>query len=285
MYAGRPYNGRWPLSVTRAPATNIRFVISPEASPCSLADIAGPGDIAAIVGAGGKTTTMFVLANALAEQGLRVVTTKSTTIHRPSLARSPKLLVSPPDCWRRDLPAALNHSPVVTVVTAAPTSRRYDGISPELAPDLLRASDADVLIVEADGARRRLLKAPAAHEPAMPAGATLVIPVACLAAVGRPLAARHVHRPEVVAEILGIEPGVALTVDHVLALLLDPRAGRKSAPTTARLWPALTATDTVTSGELTKLRDALNAQPHLAGWIEANADGAYTAHHRVRRPR
>lgn len=250
---------------------------SPAASPGWLADIAGPGDIAAIVGAGGKTSTMFALAKALAERGLRVVTTKSTNIHRPSLARSPKLLVSPPDRWQDELPSALDEHPVITVVTAAPTPRRYDGIPPDLAPELLRASGADVLIVEADGARRRLLKAPAAHEPAMPAGATLVIPVACLAAIGRPLAERHVHRPELVAAILGIELGARLTVDHVFTLLLDTRAGRKAAPASARLWPALTATDKVERDQLAAIRAALNAQRHVTGCIEAEADGTYTA--------
>ena len=130
---------------------------SDAATACSLADIAGPGDIVAIVGAGGKTTTMFALASALSERGLRVVTTKSTTIHRPSMARAPRLLVSPPDRWRTELPPALDVHPVVTVVTAAPTPRRYNGIPPDLAPDLLSASGADVLIAEAVGARRRLL--------------------------------------------------------------------------------------------------------------------------------
>ena len=251
---------------------------SKAASACSLADIAGSGDIVAIVGAGGKTTTMFALARALAGRGLRVVTTKSTSIHRPSLARSPKLLVSPPERWGAELPAALDAHPVVTVVTAAPTRRRYDGIPPDLAPDLLRESGADVLIVEADGARRRLLKAPAAHEPSMPAGATLVMPVACLVAVGRPLAERHIHRPELVAGILRIELGARLTVDHVLRLLLDPRAGRKAAPASARVWPVLTATDKVAPDQLARLRAALDVQRHVTGWIEADADGTYTAH-------
>ena len=254
-------------------------------SICSLADIARPGDIAAIVGAGGKTTTMFALASALAERGLRVVTTKSTTIHRPSMARAPKLLVSPPDQWRTDLPPALDAHPVVTVVTAAPTPRRYDGIPPELAPDLLSASGADVLIVEADGARRRLLKAPASHEPAMPAGATLVIPVACLAAVGRPLADRHVHRPELVAEIVGIDPGSLLTIDHVRTLLLDRRAGRKAAPRAARLWPALTATDKVGTEQLNALRASFSAHPDVTGWIEADADWMYVAYRPDTAPR
>ena len=255
------------------------------ASNCPLAEIFEPGDIAAIVGAGGKTTTMFALANALAERGLRVVTTKSTTIHRPSMARSPKLLVSPPDRWRAGLPSALDAHPVITVVTAAPTPRRYDGVPPDLAPDLLRDSGADVLIVEADGARRRLLKAPADHEPAMPTGATLVIPVACLAAVGRPLAERHVHRPELVAEILGIALDTPLTIDHVLTLLLDPRAGCKSQPPAARLWPAFTATDRIETEQLKALRASLSAHPKVTGWIEANGDWSYTAHRFAATPR
>ncbi|MCY3958628.1 MAG: selenium cofactor biosynthesis protein YqeC [Chloroflexi bacterium] len=248
------------------------------ASNCSLAEIAGPGDIVAIVGAGGKTTTMFALANALAERGLRVVTTKSTTIHRPSMARAPRLLISPPDRWRAELPPALDAHPVITVVTAAPTPRRYNGIPPDLAPELLESSGADVLMVEADGARRRLLKAPASHEPAMPPSATLVIPVACLAAVGRPLAERHVHRSELVAAILGAALDTPLTIDHVLTLLLDPRAGRKSAPPTACLWPALTATDKAETEQLNALRDAFSSHPNVSGWIEADADWTYAAH-------
>lgn len=248
---------------------------------CALADVVRPGDIAAIVGAGGKTTSMFALASALAERGLRVVTTKSTNIHRPSLARSPKLVVVPHERWRSELPPILAEHPVVTVVTAAPTPRRYDGIPPDLAPDLLSASSADVLIVEADGARRRLLKAPADHEPAMPAGATLVIPVACLAAVGRPLAERHVHRPELAAEILGVELQTPLTIAHVLSLLLDSRAGRKAAPATARLWPVMTAVDRVSADQLSEARDALRMHPSVTGWIEAKSDWTYVAHRRV----
>ena len=258
---------------------------SDAATACSLADIAGPGDIVAIVGAGGKTTTMFALASALSERGLRVVTTKSTTIHRPSMARAPRLLVSPPDRWRTELPPALDVHPVVTVVTAAPTPRRYNGIPPDLAPDLLSASGADVLIAEADGARRRLLKAPASHEPAMPPSATLVIPVACLAAVGRPLAERHVHRPELVAEILGIDLGNPLTIDHVLTLLLDARAGRKFAPPTSRLWPAVTATDKIGSAQLNALRAYFNTHRNVTGWIEADADWTYVAHRPDATPR
>ena len=112
----------------------------------------------------------------------------------------------------------------------------------------------------------------------MPAGATLVIPVACLAAVGRTLAERHIHRPKLVAKILGIDLGVELTIDHVLTLLLDRRAGRKAAPSAARLWPALTATDKVEPEQLNALRASFNAHPDVTGWIEADADWMYAAY-------
>ena len=93
------------------------------------------------------------------------------------------------------------------------------------------------------------------------------------------------HRPQLAAEILGIELGASLAIDHVLKLLLDARAGRKAAPPTARCWPALTATDTVAPDQLAAVRAALNTHPHVTGWIEATANRTYTAHRRGPQPR
>jgi len=55
--------------------------------------------------------------------------------------------------------------------------------------------------VKADGARTRLLKAPNEREPQIPASADRVVPVASAGAVGEPLTAETVHRPERVAAI------------------------------------------------------------------------------------
>ena len=40
-----------------------------------------PGSLISLVGAGGKTTTMYTLASELAAQGKRVVTTTTTNIY------------------------------------------------------------------------------------------------------------------------------------------------------------------------------------------------------------
>jgi len=49
----------------------------------------------ALVGAGGKTTTMFSLASELAEQGLRVVTTSTTNLYIPRQSETDTVIVSP----------------------------------------------------------------------------------------------------------------------------------------------------------------------------------------------
>ncbi len=251
---------------------------SSENAVASLSDIATYGDIVAIVGAGGKTTTMFALAHALADRGLRVVTSKSTVIHAPSMVRSPKLVISKPTSWSRELPEALKTHPIITVVTSNPTPRRFEGIEPEMAPALLHDSDADVLIVEADGARRRLLKLPADHEPAMPEGATTVLPVGCLAAVGTQLTRRFVHRPELAEQLLGLTTGATLTPANVVAVLLSEQAGLKSAPPSAHKWPVLTAINTINTSDLGKLRRLLARESKITGWIEADQDWEFSVH-------
>ena len=241
-----------------------------------LGGIAKRGDIVAIVGAGGKTTTMFALAQALARRGLRVVTSKSTAIHAPSMSRSPKLVISKPEHWHDELPATVAHNPVITVVTSAPSKRRFEGIAPELAPSLLNASGADVLIVEADGARRRSLKIPGSHEPSMPHGATVVLPVASFSAAGAPLSAHVVHRPELAGPLLGLRPGAILSPRHVVAVVVHEEAGLKSIPPNAKVWPVLTATSCISQAELHRARKTLKDNSRITGWIEASTAWAFT---------
>ncbi len=63
------------------------------------------------------------------------------------------------------------------------------------------------LLIEADGARGRSLKAPAPHEPIVPPFADLVVSVAGLDVVGMPLDEQYVHRVDRVRQVLGLRPG------------------------------------------------------------------------------
>src|ERR1017187_6974379 len=53
-----------------------------------------PHPLISIVGAGGKTTTMYTLASELAERGNRVVTTTTTNIYFPRQGETDTLIVA-----------------------------------------------------------------------------------------------------------------------------------------------------------------------------------------------
>ncbi len=242
-----------------------------------LARLAAPGDIVTIVGAGGKTSTMFALSRELVADGRRVLTTKSTTIYRPTMARSPGLVDVPPERWETDLQMMLEARRELTVVVGSPTADRWEGVPPERTEELRDAAQADNVIVEADGARGRLLKAPAAHEPSMPPATNVLMPVASLSVVGSPLGAALVHRPELVAGLLGIEPGSTIRPEHLATILLSDQGGLKRAPEQVRVWPVLARVDAVNRRELSGLIDRLIENPRVAGVVTADRDWRFAA--------
>ena len=248
-----------------------------ELRPVDLASIAAPGDIVAIVGAGGKTTTMFALSRALAATGRRVLTTKSTIIHKPTMAQSPGVVEVPPDRWPTELRRLLDERRELTVVVGSAGPDRWQGVPADRTVELRDAACADHVIVEADGARGRLLKAPADHEPAMPASAAVVMPVVNLQAVGRALNAEHVHRPELVAALLELPEDGVIGIEHLLKVLLDGSGGLKRAPANARVWPVLAGVDTVDQHAAQDVIQQVFEHPRVSGVLTANQDWSYTA--------
>jgi molybdenum cofactor cytidylyltransferase len=114
--------------------------------------------------------------------------------------------------------------------------QRTLGLPEVLLERLRRHAEANnqPLLVEADGSRRRPLKAPAAHEPVIPAWANTVVVVAGLSGLGQPLSPEWVHRPEMFSRLTGLAPGDPVSADGLRRLLTHPQGGLKSIPDTAR---------------------------------------------------
>ena len=248
-----------------------------ELRPVDLVSIAAPGDIVAIVGAGGKTSTMFALSRALAAAGRRVLTTKSTIIYRPTMAQSPGVVEVPAERWATELRCLLNERREVTVVTGSTGPDRWQGVPADRMTELRDAAGADHVIVEADGARGRWLKAPAAHEPSMPGSAAVVMPVVNLRAVGRAVTSEHVHRPELVGAVLGLREDGVIGVEHVPKVLLDEAGGLKRAPANARVWPVLAGVDAVEPSQVEALVEQLAGNSRVSGVLAADREWRYTA--------
>jgi probable selenium-dependent hydroxylase accessory protein YqeC len=186
-----------------------------------------------VVGAGGKKSAIFALADRLD----RAVVTATVRI---------------PIFDRRVASVAVTDDPVRAVrdadswpigVVSNRQDDRYEGYEPDVIDKLAAAGVADAIIVKADGARTRWLKAPGEHEPRLPPGADVVVPVASARIVGEPLDDTHVHRPERVAAITGLDIGDAIRPSDVAAVLADRDGGLRDVPDGATAIPLVNMVD------------------------------------------
>lgn len=165
-----------------------------------------PG-VTSVIGSGGKTTLLHVLAAELSAKGTVVLTT-STHI-RPS--QTLPCLVSPTEQALREA-LALHRAVCIG-------SRNAEGklSAPELSFRTL-ASLADYVLVEADGSRRLPLKAHAAHEPVIPENSGNTVCVVGAGGLGQPIS-EVVHRPELFCRLGGAgfdDPAAPEAVARVL---------------------------------------------------------------------
>jgi molybdenum cofactor cytidylyltransferase len=212
-----------------------------------------PKDVVALVGGGGKTSVMFRLGDELAAQGWRVVLTTSTHIRAEQVAQAHHAITLPtqsPIAPRRQL---LTHSPTLLIGPVDPLTHRAAGLSPGLIDDIANMPGVDVVINEADGARMLPFKAPAKHEPVIPASTSLVVPMVGIDAVGQPLDDAHVHRPERVSALTGAAPGQPITPQHVAAVLSHAQGGLKDVPSHARVMALLNKVETAAQEETAHL--------------------------------
>lgn len=202
----------------------------------------GRGDCVALVGAGGKTTALFRLARELAEAGRRVLSTTTTHLALEQSALAPAHSIWP-EAGSAQIEMALRERRHVLVTGPADlTLGKWTGLSP--ADIAALRGLADIVIVEADGARQLSFKAPAEHEPAIPSCATVVVVVVGLDVLGQPLNHAHVHRPERVAALTGAALGEPVTPEIIARVLAHPLGGRKNAPLGARLVALLNKAET-----------------------------------------
>lgn len=205
------------------------------------------GGVVTLVGAGGKTTLMFALANQLAADNHTVLTTTTTKIQLPTKSQSPRVFEAR---HADDLLAQIGRtaSPPAHLTALAPVQdhpKKRTGLSPADIDILAASGRFRWILVEGDGAARKPLKAPAAHEPVIPVSCDHVIVVAGLEGLGQPLDEAHVHRADLFADLSGLTPGEEVTPAALAIVLTDPGGGLKGVPQGARVSFFLNKADTV----------------------------------------
>lgn len=199
------------------------------------------GAVVSFVGAGGKTTAMFRLADELTAAGLRVVTTTSTHINEDQIRLSPAY-IHPEEL--ASLGECLDRHGQCLVAGLPDGKGRVFNISLEVIRNLKKRPDVDCILIEADGSKSRPFKAPAPHEPVVLDITTVLVPIVGMNCVGKALDDTNAHRPEIAAVLADVPVGSTITPETVARVLSHADGGAKGLPPGARLVPLLNKVDT-----------------------------------------
>src|SRR6266581_7774359 len=230
----------------------------------------------AITGAGGKTTTMYTLADELAQRGKRVITTTTTQIFYPEPGETDTLIVeADTPMLLQKIRAAWQHQHRITVAGTLLRTDKLAGLQPDQPYELLMKSGADVVIVEADGARHRMIKAPAEHEPVVPPQTNVALLMMNAEAINQPLSAELAHRSERVAAVVGISQGEMLTPDRVARLMTSEQGGMKGVPERAEVYVLITHVTAEQENAVQELASLVRRSSRVAGVLGSGMPGEW----------
>ena len=172
-------------------------------------------NIVSFVGGGGKTTSMYTLANDLSNLGKKVLVTTTTHMHMPKDYINFKGDLN-------EIKERFKDSNLITV-GIKDKNEKISSVGNEIAEILIEL--CDFLLIEADGSKMLPLKAPASHEPVILKNTTMIVGVAGIDSIGRTIK-EICHRPEEVCNVLSKKP-YDIIKEKDIAILLSSKEGQK----------------------------------------------------------
>ncbi len=194
----------------------------------------------AFIGAGGKTTAMFQLARQLHSP---VIVTATSHLGIWQIGFADQHIIAETFAAWEEFDHGLKG---ILLVTGEIEQDRTKPIKKDLLNSLREfcGYHSIPLLIEADGARQKPLKAWAAHEPPISSFTDQVVQVVGLSGVDRSLSNKYVHRPEIFSELSGLKIGEAVTTAALVNILTHTKGGLKNIPISARRVALLNQADT-----------------------------------------
>lgn len=174
-------------------------------------------EIWSFIGAGGKSTLILLTAGKKAEEGKKVLIT--TTVHTAFTQQELRQIGGCLTDGKEASAAVLQGISPVAAVEELPGERgKQQGISEE---DFQKAAAAaDLVLIEADGSRRRPFKAPGSHEPVIRPECSRIILTAGLTALGQPVK-DSCHRTAEVIKCTGKPESFPLTCEDMARVIRE----------------------------------------------------------------
>lgn len=171
--------------------------------------------IVSCVGAGGKKTTMYRLAEA--HPGRVGITATAHIEYFPKDLDATIYIADENDL----LNAIRNDKNSRAIAFAKPSERfgRRAGISQESIQAFREAGNFDLMVIKADGARGLFFKAPAEHEPPISVCTDVVITILSAKVIGMSLSEEIAHRVDQISKITGLNQGDEIKPMHIARLL------------------------------------------------------------------
>lgn len=179
-------------------------------------------EVISLVGGGGKTTSMLSLANELKDCGLKVLITTSTMIFESMEGEFDNYFL-------QNIPIDFHPKKgSITILGERIRDGKLIGCSIDKIDEISNRELFDYILIEADGAKRKPIKAPEFHEPVIANSTTITIGVMGIDAIGCEIIEDIVHRPEKLKEILNVEENHIIDSSDMVNLSLHPQGIFKS---------------------------------------------------------
>lgn len=200
-------------------------------------------ELLCFVGAGGKTTTMFKLAKTLKDLNKKVLVTTSTAIYNPQKDTYDKIIVENSEDIIKKI-EHIDYGTITVVGREISDQNKLLGLSKKIIEAIHNKKIFDFILVEADGSKRRPIKAPADHEPVIPQNTDKTIGVIGMDSIGRRINVENVHRPELFCEVTGSKVEEIINEEKIYKLIKNDKGLFKGVPIKSKKYILLNKVDT-----------------------------------------
>jgi len=227
-------------------------------------------ELISLVGAGGKTSTMFRLAQEFKTLGKKVLVTTTTNIAFSETSQADRRILD----GLKDLSSLSRIEPGTIVCLGSSMvgdQEKLKGIERELVDKIYQEHLFDYIVVEADGSKRRPIKAPAHYEPVIPRKTTRLIGVIGLDALGRAITEDTVHRPGLFCSLTGKKMGDTIDRKCLTDLILSEDGLFKDVPERSRKYVLFNKADHTDQEQEARMtvQELIQMQAPIHGFIIA----------------
>ncbi len=199
-------------------------------------------ELICFVGAGGKTTTMFILAEILKDLNKKVLVTTSTAIYKPSKDTYDRIIIEGSNAVIKEF-KDINNGSITVAGREISDENKLLGLSKTVIEEIYNKKIFDFILVEADGSKRKPIKAPADHEPVIPQNTDKVIGLVGIDAIGKRINEENVHRPKLFCEVTESKMGEVIDEKKIYSLIKNDRGLFKEAPLRSKKYVLLNKVD------------------------------------------